>query len=176
MTDCGFTRLPRTLLEIQRDQPLFEAVRDRVAAQVEDQSFVANSERLAAIPIEAQTIYWLWRFQAEAGWGGLEVFVLEPLGIHSPQVHAALKSVGAQELALRLEAAIAIARTQHSNCAEFTRLEDRTWFGQFPPNPEYPTLQSVDRGIHPLIDALTDAVVDYIKANSCVLFEPEAGS
>jgi hypothetical protein len=145
-----------------------------VAAQVEDQSFVANRERLAAIPIAAQTIYWLWRFQAEAGHGGLEVFVLDWLGIHSPQVHAALKSVGAQELALRLEAAVAIARRHH--CAEFTRLEDQTWFGQFPPNPEYPTLQSVDRGIYPLIDALTDAVVAYIEASRCVLFEPEAGS
>ena len=116
MTDCGFTRLPGTLLEIQRDQRLFEAVWDKLAAQVEDQRFVANGERLAAIPIEAQTIYWLWLFQAEAGHGGLEVFVLDWLGIHSPQVHAALKSVGAQELALRLEAAIAIARTHHCAC------------------------------------------------------------
>src|SRR5262249_16489409 len=134
-----------------------------------------NRERLAAIPIEAQTIYWLWRFQSEAGHGGLEVFVLDWLGIHSPQVHAALKSVGAQELAIRLEAAIAIARTHQYHSAEFTRLKDQAWFGQFPPNPEYPTLQSVDRGIYPLIIALTDAVVVYIKANRPVLFEPETG-
>ena len=93
MTAGGFLRLPRALLEIQRDQRLFEAVRDNVAAQVEDRPFVANSERLAAIPIEAQTIYWLWSFQAEAAHGGLELFVLDWSGIHSPQVHAALKSV-----------------------------------------------------------------------------------
>ncbi len=173
MIGCGFTNLPRALLEIRRDQRLFEAVYERVAAQVEDQPFVTNIEKMASIPIEAQTVYWLCLFQAEAGCNGFEVFVLNSLGIYAPQVYAALKLVGAKELAYRLEAAIAIAR-RHS-CAEFTHLKDQSWFQQFPAVPEFQTLQSVDKGVHPVIDALTDAVVAYIRANHSVLFEPDIG-
>jgi hypothetical protein len=161
------------LFEAVWNQRLFEAVWKEIAAQVEDRRFIINPDRVASIPIEAQTIYWLWYFQAEAAANGLEVFLLQSLGIYSPQIHAALQAVGSKELVRRLESAIPLAR--ECSCAEFGRLPDQSWFERFHRASEYPTLQSVDWGIYPIFDTLTSEVVAFIMANASVLFEPEAG-
>jgi len=144
-----------------------------IAAQVEDQPYVVNLDKLATVPDEAQTVYWLWRFAGEVATGGLEVFVLDWLGIYSPQIHAALKAVGAHELLHRLQAAIPIALRRGS--AEFTRVPDHAWFEQFAPVSEYPTLQSIDKGVYPIVLSLTDDVVAFIKLNETILFQQDAG-
>lgn len=167
MSQEEFKKLPGSLLQTGRAQRLFEAVWKGIAAQVEDRPFVLNSDRLAKIPVEAQTIYWLWRFQSEAGAGGFEVFVLDSLGINAPQIHAALKMIGATDLAQRLESSVALAR---NGPAEFKKLPDQTWFNQFTAATDYPTLQSIDNGVFPAIRSLTDTVAKFIRSKANILF------
>jgi hypothetical protein len=119
--------------------------------------------------LAAQVVYWLWRFQCEAGLNGLEVFTLNNLGIYSPQVHGALQIVGAKELVRRMEAAIPHARRSD---AEFCLLKDQSWFEQFEPIPDFPTLQSVDVGVYPIIDSLAKLVVEFIRRNKRILIAP----
>jgi Domain of unknown function (DUF4375) len=170
MSHTRFNRLARSLLRAANDENLFESVWKEVASQVEDETSDVNFANLARVPVEAQTVYWLWRFQAEVAYGGLEVFVLQSLGIYAPQIHAALKEVGAHELLRRLEAAIPIALKEGS--AELSRAPNQVWFQQFAPVLEYPTLQSIDKGIYPIVLSLTDAVATYIRRNEGILFEP----
>jgi len=139
----------------------------RIDDQVESPRNVLQLERLSLLPLEVRTIYWLWRFKREAGANGMEVFVLEPPGVYSAQVWTALREVGAAELVRRLEAAVALAR---DGPAEFSRLKDQSWFTQFEPRAEFPTLQSVDQGIFPLVRSLTGIMAGYIRAHAQVFF------
>jgi hypothetical protein len=88
-------------------------------------------------------------FFCEAGGNGIEVFILQQQGLFTPQVHEALKLVGATELIKRLEAAVPHAIDSE---ADFIFGPDMAWFREFPRNPDYPTLQSVDKGIWKLIE------------------------
>jgi hypothetical protein len=164
--------LPRSLLKTSDEQQFFEYVSKEIAKQVEDNPHVTNIDKLANVPIEAQVIYWLWLFQCEAGYGGFDAFILDHLGVYSPQIHAALTAVGAHELVHRLEAAISHAVGRPT--AEFTKLPDQTWFQQFSPVPEYPTLESVNKGFYPVVLSLTDRVVEYVRSNASVLFQLDA--
>jgi hypothetical protein len=110
LSQFQFRKLPRSLLQPEKQDRLFELGAKFIRAQVEDPMWYPNAERAAAIPQEAQTVYWLWLFVCEASLNGIEVFILEPLGEHSREVHAALTAVGAKELVRRLEAAIPLAR------------------------------------------------------------------
>jgi Domain of unknown function (DUF4375) len=170
MSHTRFNRLSRSLFSEAGDQRLFESVWEAIASQVEDKTSDVNLGKLATVPAEAQTVYWLWRFQAEVACGGLEVFVYEWLGMYSPQIHAALKEVRAQELLRRLEAAIPFALGRPS--AELSHASNQVWFQQFAPVSEYPTLQSIDKGIYPIVWSLTDAVAAYIRRNEGILFQP----
>jgi hypothetical protein len=82
MVQKTFHKLPRSLLTTTGVHRLFELVAKAIAIQVEDAPFRENLGRLAETPVEAQTIYWLWRFQCEAGGDGFEGFILQALGIH----------------------------------------------------------------------------------------------
>ena len=180
MSQFQFRKLPRSLLQPEKQDRLFELGAKFIRAQVEDPMWYPNAERAAAIPQEAQTVYWLWLFVCEASLNGIEVFILEPLGEHSREVHAALTAVGAKELVRRLEAAIPLAR---EGPAEFLTLPDQSWFNQFARVAEFPTLQSIDNagprrdagpgrfGVYALFDPLRDAADAFIRANEHVLFE-----
>ena len=168
MPASRFEKLPRSLLDSKKGQRLLDVITQALDEQVETPPGVLKLDRLASMPPEVQTVYWLWRFQCEAGCGGIEVFILDWLGLHTREVHAALGAVGARELVRRLEAAIPLAR---SSAAEFTRMQDQTWFDQFPRVREFPTLQSVDQGVFPIIGSLTDAIEHFVRANSRVFFE-----
>jgi hypothetical protein len=168
MAEYIFKKLPKAVLQTSRNQRLFESVAKGIAAQIEDKPFVVNSAHLLRIPDEAQSIYWLWRFQSETGSGGFEVFILDALGTYAAQIHAALKMIQANELAQRLEAAIPLAR---ETAADFKQLPDQSWFNRFVPSPKYPTLQSIDEGVFPVVRALTDAVAAFIRFNEHTLFE-----
>jgi hypothetical protein len=102
----------------------------------------------------------------------LEVFVLEPLGTFLPQIYVALKAVGAVELVHRLEAAIPLAL---EGTAEFKRTPDQSWFKQFARVAEFPTLQSVDEGVFPIICSVGDLAAAFIRSNEGVLFEGGVG-
>jgi len=173
MSSWKFRKLSRSLVETASDQRLFESVCDEIAAQVESRPFTVDPDKLASVPDEAQTLYWLRLFEAEAGNNGMEVFILNSLGVYAEQIHTALKAVGAGELVRRLEAAIPFALANHG--ADFERLPDLSWYKQFPPSREYPTLQSVDKGIYPIVDSLTDAVAAFIRRNEKILFETDGG-
>jgi len=135
---------------------------------VESPPFVTDLARVAALPNEARTLYFLWMFYCEAGAGGIEVFLLEPQGVFTPQIHEALRSVGASELVERLEAGIPHALA--SGCAEFSASSDVSWFRQFHANPKYPTLQSTDAGVPDLVgDNLRDKANAYVEAQREVL-------
>ena len=164
----SFKKLPQSILREKHLQRIFQFAYEHIAPQVEDKSGKINRTRFNKIPDKAKTIYWLWRFECEAGVCGMEVFVLEPLGIYAPEMHAALVMVGAIELARRLEAAIALAR---EGPAEFKRLEDQSWFNQFRPLPEFPTLQSLDRSTYAFTDQITELAAKYIKKHKTILFE-----
>lgn|GEM_PF-6057909 len=170
MSQFQFRKLSRSLFEPKKEGRLLELAAKDIAAQVEDVPHRPNPERAARLPPEAQTVYWLWHFFKEAQLGGMEVFILEPLGEYAPQIHAALVNVGATELVRRLEAAIPLAR---EGPAEFTTLPDQSWFEQFQPVRDFPTLQSIDQGIFPVIQSVTDTAGAFIRSNENTLFEPE---
>jgi hypothetical protein len=174
MSRLSFRKLPRSLLEAASNQELWESVWEEIASQVEDRPFTVNPDKLAGVPDDAQSIYWLRLFEAEVGTNGMEVFILEWLGLYAEQIHTALRAVGASELVRRLEAAIPFALG--TRAAEFQRLPDLSWYKRCPPSRDYPTLQSVDKGIHPIVDSLTDAVAAFIRRSENILFDADAGS
>ena len=98
----------------------------------------------------------------------MDVFILNSLGIYSPQIHSALKAVGANQLVHLLEAAIPLAR---SGPTEFKRSPDRAWFDKFPLTTEFAELHLVNRVAIPLVDALPNLVAAYIRLNSADIFE-----
>jgi hypothetical protein len=174
MSQFQFRKLPRSLIQRKKQDRLFQLAAEDIRKQVEDPPWIPNADRAAAIPPEAQTVYWLWLFVCEARGNGIEAFILNSLGECSPPIHAALTAVGAKEFVRRLEAAIPHAR---ESCAEFTNLPDQSWFNQFAVVAEFPTLQSVDDlgsvrfGVYDLFDSLREAADAYIRSNEHVLFE-----
>jgi hypothetical protein len=164
-----FRKLPKAARDRAKwPQQLFQAVADNVSQQVEKANSDVDAACIEGTPFAAQVVYWLWRFQCEAGTNGFEKLLLDNLGIYAPQMHAALLAVGAKELVRRMEAGIPHAR---GSCAEFNLLQDKTWFEQFKPTPSFPTLQSVDEDVYPIIASLTDAVESFILENAEELFE-----
>jgi hypothetical protein len=127
---------------LERDLWLQELA-EHIRAQAESEPYVLDLARVAKLPKEVAAIYFLWEFYSEVGGNGIEYYLLEPQGVHTPQAHEALRMVGASELVERLEAGIPHALA--SGSAEFSASPDLTWFRQFKPNPKYPTLQSVEK-------------------------------
>ncbi|HSZ59784.1 MAG TPA: hypothetical protein VK797_29340 [Tepidisphaeraceae bacterium] len=163
-----FRKLPYSVLENKRPHRIFELVATHVGEQVENRRSEPVQSRLERIPMEFQVVYWLWRFCCEASLNGFEVLTLQSEGIYLPQIHASLEIVGATELVRRLEAAVPHARRARG--AEFNTLKDKSWFDQFAPNPAFPTLQSVDEGVYPIINGLTDQVFAFVKSNARAFF------
>ncbi len=172
MASLTFKKLPRVLLDSARGQRVFESVSKKIAAQVENSTSTVNIQLVSALPPAAQTIYWLWRFQCEVGVCGMDIFVLDPLGVYAPQIHHALQTVQASELLRRLEVAIYHAR---QGPAEFKKLSDQSWFAQFNASAEFPSLESVNEGIFSLAHTLTDFAVQYIRTHGSDLFERPEG-
>lgn len=168
MSDANFQKIQRSLLEAKHNQRLFGDVAELIAKQVELKPDGLDPNHLRQIPNEAQTVYWLWRFECEAGISGMDQFVLDWLGIYSAEIHSALKEVGANELVRLLEAAISLAR---DGPAEFRRLADQSWFNRFARKPEYPTLDALNRTTFALMNELTDLAANYIKSNEKLLFQ-----
>ena len=164
-----FRKLPHSMLENERPQNIFALTAEHVGEQVEDRRCEPVQSRIDAIPMEFQAVYWLWRFYREAALNGFEVLTLDSEGIYLPQIHASLEIVGASELVRRLEAAVPHAHRARS--AEFNTLKDKSWFDQFVPNPAFPTLQSVDEGVYPIIKGLTNQVFAFVKNNAEVFFD-----
>jgi hypothetical protein len=168
LSQFKFQKIPRSILTTDHPHRLFELVATSIRGQVEDPLYEVNPARVAAVPPAARTVYWIWLFQCEASLNGIEAFTLQALGTYAPQIHAALTAVGAKELVRRLEAAIPHAR----ECdAEFTTLPDQSWFNRFVPVAAFPTLQSVDKGVYPIIDSLDGLVVAFFRSNEDALFE-----
>jgi len=170
MPQPQFRRLSRSLLQPDKQDRLFELAAMNITAQIEDPPHRRNPDRAAALPCEARTVYWLWHFFKEAQLRGMEVFILEPEGLFAPQIHAALVNVGATELVRRLEAAIPLAR--EVGMAEFSTLPDQSWFEQFRRVPNFPTFESIDEGVFPLIQSVRDTAAVFIQSNERILFEP----
>jgi hypothetical protein len=168
----SFRKLDALLFKAkQRTQKLIELIATHVAEYAEDATCEPDADRLEQIPVEYQVVYWTWKFQCEAGLNGFEYFILEPLGIYAPQIHGALEIIGATELVRRLEAAIPHALRE--GCAELNRLTEKSWFEQFHANPEFPTLQSVDQGVFPIIEAATGQTAAFVKAHENVFFDSQ---
>jgi hypothetical protein len=165
-----FQKAPLSLLNNPRPHRIVSLVAKHIADQAEDPQLGMNPDRIATMPQEAQVVYWLWVFQCEAGVCGIDVFILNSLGMYAPQIHAALRAVGAKDLVRLLEASVAIARNLET--AEFTRLADQSWFDQFPPTSQFSSLDSMNPEAFRLIKALPDLVVSYVRAHRDVLFDP----
>jgi hypothetical protein len=162
-----YRRLPKRLLSAYPSHRVFEILAKHISEQVESPPYTVDLARLAQMPREVQTTYWLWRFVCEAGIAGMDVFILNSLGIYSSNIHAALIAIGAKELVANLEAAVAFARDAH---AEFTRLASQEWFDQFSSYGPFNSLQSINRPTFALIDGLRDAVATFIQQNEGKLF------
>ena len=135
---------------------------EHIRPQMESSPSGTDVNKVATMPVEVRAIYFLWMFYCEAGYSGMEVFLLEPHGLFTPQILDVLRLIGAFELVERLEAGIPHALA--SGVAEFSAASDLTWFEQFHVNPKYPTLQSVDVGSSELMgDAIRDKCNDFIK-------------
>lgn len=143
---------PYPLEKFQKLPPdwLFQELAAHIAPQAESQPYVTDLTRVVRIPVEVATIYFLWNFYCEAGGGGIEVFLLNSRGNQTPSVHKALQEIGADEVIERLEAGIPHAL--ETGCAEFSAGPEVNWFEQFPKNPRYPTLQSVDVDIYEMVN------------------------
>ena len=100
----------------------------------------------------------------------MDVFVLNQLGIHSPEIHAALREVGADELARLVEQAVALAR---DGSAEFKQLPDQSWFEQFRPGGEFSELDELNPATFRLTDSLSDLAETLIRTHRKALFEEE---
>lgn len=158
---------PRDKFESTERELWFQELAEHIRRQAESQPYVTDPARVAALPREARALYFLWMFYAEVGGGGIEYFLLEPQGLFTPQAHEALRLVGASELVERLEAGIPHALASD---AEFTAGPDVAWFRQFPVNPKYPTLQSVDDNIYDLAgDDLREKADAFIESHRGVL-------
>ncbi len=172
MSPIVFKKLARQLRELEDDYCLFEIVATKVAEQVEEPKYDINLAYIAAVPREAQAVYWLWRFICEVSLNGIEDFILQSAGMYAQQTHAALAMVGARELMRRLEAAIPLAGPS----AQFTELSDQSWFNQFQPVPEFAALESVDRPqsgetVYKVVRGLPGLVAAFIRRNADVLIE-----
>jgi hypothetical protein len=167
MIKFQFQKLPRMPNEKKKHR-LFEYVATHIREQVEIPAYVVNLDRVARLPTSAKTVYWLWRFQCEAGICGMDKFVLDHLGIYSPQIHAALKAVGATELVQLLEEAIPLAR---NGPAEFKRLPDQSWFKQFPLTGRFAELHLINKPTFALENELSNIVAGFIDLNKAELFE-----
>jgi hypothetical protein len=163
-----FAKLPRSVLRENDGHRLFELVATHIREQVERPAFTVNLKRLQSASAEAQTIYWLWLFQCEAGGGGIDAFVLNSLGSYTPQICDALDAVGADELVRRLKAAIPLARGRG---AAFEQLSDQSWFDDLKPVAEVPTLSSLNEGVYPIVARLTDAAAAFIASNADAIFD-----
>jgi hypothetical protein len=169
MRTVRFRKLPKAARQKAKSpQQVFQVVAKNIGEQVKNPDGRADAERIEQAPFPAQVVYWLWRFQCEAAGSGIGTVLVDHLGIFTPQFHASLKEVGADELVRRLEAGIPLAKQVY---AEFTRLHDQSWFEQFKPNPEFPSFQAVDKGVYPIVSSLTDLVAAFIDKNEGDFFE-----
>jgi hypothetical protein len=169
MSAFRFRKLPKAAREKAKSpQQLFQAVAQNIGKQVKNPDGRVDAERIEHAPLPAQVVYWAWRFQCEAGGSGIGTLLVDHLGIFAPQFHISLEKVGANELIRRLEAGIPLAKQVH---AEFTRFHDQSWFEQFKPDPEFPSLQAVDKGVYPIVSSLTDLVAAFIDKNEGDFFE-----
>jgi hypothetical protein len=159
-----FEKFPKSLLQDERR--LFEIVAERIQKQVESPQCEPMAERLAIIPAAGRTVYWLWLFNCEAGCG-MDVFILNSLGIYAPEIHAALKAAGAGKLTRQIEEAIPAARR---GPAEFKRLKDQTWFEQFEGTGEDLSWNSINKKAFASLEELPRLAISFIKANAKALF------
>ncbi len=113
----------------------FQELAQHICLQAESLPFVTDLAHVAQLPHEVRAIYFLWLFSAEAGGNGIENYLLQQQGRHTPYAHEALKLVGASELLERLEAGIPHAVA--SEAAEFSTGSDMAWFRQLRSNPKY---------------------------------------
>jgi hypothetical protein len=169
MQEHVFQKVPLSLLRDAKPHRIADLVAKHIVDQADEPRVGVNPDRVAAMPHEAQVVYWLSVFQCEAGVCGIDVFILNSLGMYAPQVHAAFRAVGANDLVRLLEASVAIAR--HLETAEFTQLADQSWFDQFPPTGEFSSLDSMNPTAFRLINALPDLVVHYVRAHQEILFK-----
>lgn len=159
---------PSDKLESTEADLWFQEVAEHIRPQAESQPYVTDLARVAKLPQQARSLYFLWMFYAEAGGNGIECFLLEPQGHFTHQVHEALRLVGASELVERFEAGIPHALT--SGSTEFSAGSDLDWFKKFQANPKFPTLQSVDSDIYDLVgDDLRDKANAFIEAQRGML-------
>lgn len=128
----------------------FQEMVEHIRPQAESEPYVTDLVRTSELPPPARALYFLWMFYAEVGGNGIEYFLLEQQGHFTPQVHEALRLVGAPEVLERLEAGIPHAVA--SDCAEFSTGPDLDWFRRFQPNAKYPTFQSVDEDIYEWVE------------------------
>jgi hypothetical protein len=154
-----FKRMPWLEFEQLPPKRLRQAMMALIRPQVESSRFIPDLVKLKAVPIEVETFYWLQRFRDEAEGNGISTFILNDSISATRQTLESLRRVGADELARRLEAAIPLAIDSH---AEFTRNGVPAWSRQFPRNPEFPDLRSVDAGAVVLYEELRKRLIDYI--------------
>jgi hypothetical protein len=158
----------RDRLEQLEREIWFQELAEHIRPQAESHPYVTDPTRVSGLPKEVQALYFLWMFYCEVGANGIETFLLEPLGNWTPQAHEALRLVGVSKLVERLEAGIPHALA--SGSAEFSAGPNLEWFRHFPPNPNFPTLQSVDVDIYDLVgDELRDKANTFIETHRDVL-------
>ncbi|HEY5909396.1 MAG TPA: hypothetical protein VJA21_02200 [Verrucomicrobiae bacterium] len=159
---------PREKFENTERELWFQELVEHIRPQAESQPHTSDPARLAELPRAARALYFLWGFYAEVGGNGIECYLLDAKEADIQGAHEALRVVGAWQLAERLEAGIPHALAE--GCAEFSTSPDLTWFKKFSPDPKYPTLQSVDVNIYPLVsDDLRDKANAFIAAEEGVL-------
>ncbi len=142
----------------------FQELAQHICLQAESPPFVTDLTLVAQLPQEVRAIYFLWEFSSEVGGNGIENYLLQQQGHHTPYAHKALKLVCASELLERLEAGIPHAVASES--ADFSTGADMAWFRQFPSNPKYPTSKSVDVDIYDLAnDGIRDKCNAFIEAH-----------
>jgi hypothetical protein len=165
----GYKKMPLSLFRTFKERHQFPEVAEYVREQAVDSQRAPKLESVARMPPAVQTIFWLWRFICHSEGNGMEVFLLQNQGFYTPQVAEALKVVGADELLRRLLAGVPHAI---NSPAEFTRAPDATWFQSIPGNPDFPTLQSIDRGAYPaLYKDLRERGRKFIIEHADVFFE-----
>jgi hypothetical protein len=161
-----FRKLAGSVFDSTPERRIYDVVIEHIRQQVERPPWHLDESLLEQMPAQVQTIYWAWRFDCDAGGGGIMYFLIEQQGIYARQVHEALSRLGAHELVTSLEAAIPFAISSH---AEFLRLQDLSWFRQFSPRAEFPSDSAIDDRSWTHLRSLRRLLTQYILEHREVL-------
>ena len=164
-----FVPIPDNIFDQSDDHFVFESVFYHLLKLFDNQIPPSNLvEEHPGIPECAKVAWYLWQFAMEVSSSGIPDYLLNhcPSAEQMMLTHQALKTVGADELRILLEAAIPFAREKSKVYGEFSVFPRDAWFDQFHVNPLWPDLEKISEPSWNLgASPLSTLVATYLRAH-----------